>query len=52
MSQDQLLVSIVLLIAVEMLHLKWIWWTQWACRVCKLKNEHCACDRRRWMMYL
>jgi hypothetical protein len=52
MSRTQLLVAIVILIVVEINHLKWIWWTQWECRTCKAKNRDCPCtDKWKWMVW-
>jgi hypothetical protein len=52
LSPGQLLVMIVTMIVLELNHLKWIWWTQWECRGCGVKHEHCACGDRKWIMYL
>ena len=52
MSQTQLLVAITVLIVVEINHLKWIWWTQWQCRACGVKNRDCGCtDKWKWMVW-
>ncbi len=51
LSPTELLVSIVGLMAIEILHLKWIWLTEWTCRRCRLKNLECEC-RGRWVRYL
>jgi hypothetical protein len=51
LSPTQLLVSIFGLIAVEVLHLKWIWLTEWSCRRCRLRNLECQCSGR-WIRYL
>jgi hypothetical protein len=51
LSPTELLVSIVGLIAIEILHLKWIWLTEWTCRRCRLKNRDCECSGR-WIRYL
>jgi hypothetical protein len=51
-SQTQLLVAIAVLIVVEINHLKWIWWTQWQCRTCGVKNRDCDCsDKWKWMVW-
>jgi hypothetical protein len=47
-----LLVVICLLIALEINHLKWIWWTYWECKTCGETNKQCGCGRRKWIMYL
>jgi hypothetical protein len=52
MSQGQILTWIVALVVLEVFHLKWIWWTEWDCRKCGKKNERCACEGRKWMLYL
>jgi hypothetical protein len=52
LSSAQLLLMIVTMIVLELNHLKWIWWTQWDCRGCGTKHEHCACGERKWIMYL
>jgi hypothetical protein len=52
LSQGQLLLMIVSMIVLELNHLKWIWWTQWECRECCTKHEHCACGHSKWIMYL
>jgi hypothetical protein len=51
LSPTQLLVSIFGLIAVEVLHLKWIWLSEWSCRRCHLRNVECQCSGR-WVRYL
>jgi hypothetical protein len=47
-----LLLAIAALIALELNHLKWIWWTEWKCKRCGAANKDCACTDRRWVMYL
>jgi hypothetical protein len=47
-----LLLAIAALIALELNHLRWIWWTEWKCRRCGASNKDCACRNRRWVMYL
>jgi hypothetical protein len=48
---DQLLFVIAVLIAVELNHLKWIWWTYWKCA--KHARPHCECGcRAKWLLYL
>ncbi|HEY3017741.1 MAG TPA: hypothetical protein VGJ23_02815 [Gaiellaceae bacterium] len=51
LSKTQLLTSIMGLIVLELLHLKWIWLSEWSCRRCNRKNLECACSGR-WMRYL
>ena len=51
LSPTELLISIIALIAVEILHLKWIWLTERSCRRCRLKNLECGCSGN-WMRYL
>lgn len=51
-DQTQLLIPIATLIAVEIVHLKWIWWTHWHCRKCSRKNRDCECESRKWLLYL
>jgi len=51
LTPTQLLVSIFGLIAVEVLHLKWIWLSEWSCRRCRLRNLECQCSGR-WVRYL
>jgi len=50
-SQTELLAWIVALFVTEVLHLKWIWLSQWSCRRCERKNLECACPGR-WVKYL
>ena len=52
MSQTQVFLWIVALIVLEIFHLKWIVWTQWACRKCSRKHKDCACDGTKWFLYL
>jgi hypothetical protein len=40
-----------LLFVTEVLHLKWIWLSEWSCRRCERKNLECACPGR-WVKYL
>jgi hypothetical protein len=47
-----ILIAIAGLIALELNHLKWIWWTEWKCKRCGAANKDCACHDRRWVMYL
>ena len=52
-SHTETLLWIVALFVLEVNHLKWIWWTQWSCRGCGDRNEHCDCGRsKKWLMYL
>ena len=50
-SQTQLLAWIVALFVLEVLHLKWIWLSEWSCARCCQKNLQCACEGR-WIKYL
>lgn len=52
MQHPALAVVICSLIALELIHLRWIWWTQWQCKRCGVPNKDCACGHRKWMMYL
>jgi hypothetical protein len=52
LSHGQLVLMIGAMILLELNHLKWIWWTEWKCRGCGAANEHCACGRSKWIMYL
>ena len=47
-----LLFGICCLIALELQHLRWIWWEYWDCRGCKVKNKDCGCGKRKWQLYL
>jgi hypothetical protein len=51
LSPTELLISIMGLIAIEILHLKWIWLSEWTCRRCRLRNLECECSGR-WIRYL
>jgi hypothetical protein len=52
-SRTQILIWIVALFALEVNHLKWIWWEYWDCRRCTAKHKDCACGATsRWLMYL
>ena len=51
LSPTELLASIMGMIAVEILHLKWIWLSEWSCRRCKQTNLNCECSGR-WLRYL
>jgi len=51
LSQTQLLAWILALVILEILHLKWIWLSEWNCRRCHLKNLECACEGR-WIKHL
>ena len=50
-SRTELLTWIVALFIIEVLHLKWIWLSEWSCRRCHAKNLECACEGR-WIKYL
>jgi hypothetical protein len=50
-TREQGIFAIAALIAVELTHLKWIWWTQWSCSKCERKHKDCGCERK-WQMYL
>jgi len=50
-SQSELLTWIVALVILEVLHLKWIWLSEWDCRRCKQKNLACDCPRR-WARHI
>jgi hypothetical protein len=50
-SRTELLAWIVALFAIEVLHLKWIWLSEWSCGRCAQKNLDCACPGR-WIKYL
>jgi hypothetical protein len=43
---------IVCLLALEVSHLKWIWWERWHCRACGVVNHQCNCGRARRLMRL
>ena len=51
MSRDLLFFAILALICVEVVHLKWIWWTEWHCRRCGAKNNVCR-HGAKWMLFL
>jgi hypothetical protein len=52
-SRTELFLAIVGLIALEVYHLKWIWWEYWLCRTCRTQNKHCACGPPpKWFKYL
>ncbi len=50
-SRTELLAWIVALLVIEVLHLKWIWLSEWSCRRCTRKNLECDCTGR-WTKYL
>jgi len=50
-SQTQMLAWIVALFVIEVLHLKWIWLSEWSCGRCSRSNLECACPGR-WAKYL
>jgi len=51
LTRNELLASIVAMVALELYHLKWIWLSHWSCRKCSRTNLECACEGR-WMRYL
>ena len=52
MSRTQILLWIVALFVLEVNHLKWIWWENWACGRCSAKHKDCRCGTTKWIMYL
>jgi hypothetical protein len=50
-SRTELISWIIALFVLEVLHLKWIWLSEWNCRRCQQKNLQCACEGR-WIKYL
>jgi hypothetical protein len=50
-TRTELLAWIVALFVIEVLHLKWIWLSEWSCSRCRQKNLQCACEGR-WVKYL
>lgn len=50
-QRPELFLGIVGLIAAEIVHLKWIWWTHWTCRKCGRKNHECG-HGAKWMFLL
>jgi hypothetical protein len=50
-TRTELLSWIVALLVIEVLHLKWIWLSEWSCGRCRQKNLQCACEGR-WVKYL
>ncbi len=52
MTKAEILSAIVGLIAVELMHLKWIWLEHWSCPDCSVKNLDCGCPHRRLLKYL
>jgi hypothetical protein len=52
LSHNEILFWILCLIALEVAHLKWIWWQFWSCSRCGARNHHCACGRARRIMTL
>jgi len=50
-NRELLFAAIVALICVEVVHLKWIWWTQWDCRKCGRRNRDCG-HGAKWMFLL
>ena len=52
-SRPEILLWIVVLLVLEVNHLKWIWWEFWDCRRCLVKHKDCSCGATRaWVMYL
>jgi hypothetical protein len=52
-SHTAILLWILALFALEVQHLKWIWWEFWDCRSCSAKHKDCACGAtRHWVMFL
>ncbi|HEY8107281.1 MAG TPA: hypothetical protein VIC70_01145 [Gaiellaceae bacterium] len=53
MSRTAILLWILALLALEIQHLKWIWWEHWDCRHCSAKHKDCACGATHsWIMFL
>ena len=50
MSETEILVWCVALVALELQHLKWIVWEHWECRRCKVKHRECG-HGARFMTY-
>ena len=50
-TRTELLAWIVALFVIEVLHLKWIWLSEWSCGRCRQKNLACECQGR-WAKYL
>jgi hypothetical protein len=50
-SRTQIFIWCVVLIVLEINHLKWIWWTYWDCRKCQRKHKDCGCSSK-WIMLL
>ena len=51
MSRGQVLLWCLILIVLEINHLKWIWWEHWNCGRCGRKHKDCGCSSK-WIMYL
>jgi hypothetical protein len=52
-SRTEVLLWIAALFALEVNHLKWIWWEYWSCRACTVKHKDCSCGATaRWVMFL
>jgi hypothetical protein len=52
-SRTTILLWILALLALEVQHLKWIWWEHWDCRACAAKHKDCSCGATRsWVMFL
>ena len=52
LSQTQILIWCVVLIVLELNHLKWIWWTYWDCSKCGRKHKDCGACGSKWVMFL
>jgi hypothetical protein len=50
-SRTQVFIWCVVLIVLEINHLKWIWWTYWDCGKCGRKHKDCGCSSK-WIMLL
>jgi hypothetical protein len=52
-SRTAIFLWILALLALEVQHLKWIWWEYWDCRRCTAKHKDCSCGATRsWVMFL
>lgn len=51
MDRSYLFAAIVAMIALEITHLKWIWWTYWDCRRCGVKHRECG-HGAKWLFLL
>jgi cbb3-type cytochrome oxidase subunit 3 len=50
-SRTQIFVWCVVLIVLEIFHLKWIWWTYWDCKKGQRKHKDCGSSSK-WIMLL